>query len=968
MNTKSVIKSLGLGSKILLLSLYSHNTVQAKGEITIIHFEKEQGTPISYDAVKGGSTKTYHWGLGENIKITGYDYDGTTFKYKNLADKVVIRRADNPQNDKGTSCSLFAERERSQEREPEHEPGESGAGIKGNSHLRQEVSYPFFIENDPVYLGYNPDDPLNCDMARVMGGRIINIGALDVFANGPNNAGQKGSFKDIERIDFIYTTGIATPTDASLLSQAGHVATEKSGNNPVKIAAILSLDAQGDPASYGSLVTINPRAGIHNNADDIRYGLTNFGTHNNFLSNTLNESVGGVRYINKSTENLGMAFISLEDLGVQASSTYYGFSYFGYDTPTNANLLDIYSFPLNSDIGGLWSPGQADMYGGVAGYFIDICLAFSGDVSEVSPALTSQVRVGDSIYIPSRTINPINGHLKAYPMQADGSISTTASWDAGTLMTAVDRQAKLWTTLSGAGHPLALFHSVGSVAATIKSYTLDPSFDSGAYLAGRESGSFLGAISRGSDTALLTPALDISRYLADADYQTFQQGTIASRPVRIFVNSDDGFLYAFDTAGALAWGWMPKSHLINLNDFNNFHLNENMRGKIDLVDAKHSGSYATYLVGGYKGGLGHYSLKLTNTGDVDANSLVWDAEDFSTYSSATVDGTMDYFEDSSGNTYTVYVVSKVAADTSIDSTIMIKNVADESDSIAVEVDFHITSAPYTIPDFKNNNAPASKTLYVGDSLGNIHAVPLLVSSGPSKVIDTAANLVAKFNAVSSIVGNIGSAEPILFLGASTSTSNSKYYLRAQSDSRLTLLKYNYATTGWNKSWTSYVTGAGTWSSDGVTLSADNSGPPTDTDSDGFATHVATGIQSLPTHATITDAAVIVADTIMLPISVDDSVDGNAGQCSAPKAYYYLYKLTDGEFPTGKFFTLAGDAIDEDLIVGYGKPSSIIMSDMPGQDKLLGTGNSDQDAPESTHSFYIKDSVSTGVRGWQEIGH
>jgi hypothetical protein len=178
------------------------------------------------------------------------------------------------------------------------------------------------------------------------------------------------------------------------------------------------------------------------------------------------------------------------------------------------------------------------------------------------------------------------------------------------------------------------------------------------------------------------------------------------------------------------------------------------------------------------------------------------------------------------------------------------------------------------------------------------------------------------------------------------------------------LKYNKVSAAWDKNWTSYITGAGSWDNDG-TYTSDNSGIPTDVDGDGFATNVANGIQSLPANATITDAAVIVADTVVLPVSVDDptAVD----ECIPPKAYYYLYKLTEGKYPNGKFFKSNGDAItNENIIVGYGEPNSLIISDMP-EDRMLGTGNSDQDAVNSTRSFYIHDSVSTGIRGWQEIG-
>jgi hypothetical protein len=213
-------------------------------------------------------------------------------------------------------------------------------------------------------------------------------------------------------------------------------------------------------------------------------------------------------------------------------------------------------------------------------------------------------------------------------------------------------------------------------------------------------------------------------------------------------------------------------------------------------------------------------------------------------------------------------------------------------------------------------------------------------------------------------GDLHATEPLLFLGAAVSASDRKYYLRAQSENRLTVLQYDPATTHWNKRWTSYVGGAGSWDASANYL-ADTSGAPTDNDGDGFATNVtANGIQSLPTSAKITDAAQIVADSIVLPVSVTAS-----GECYG-RAYYYLYRLTDGAFPDYKFYGLNGVDYKENLVLGYGEPTLVTISDMPSKEQMRGFGSTDQ-APDGTtnlpQSFVISDSISTGLRGWKEMG-
>ena len=228
---------LRLLSQIIFLCVCSNSFVFARGEITVIHYEEEAGTHYDYSAKnRYGQMRPSHWGRGRNIKINGFDYADTTFEYKNVADRVVIRRVDNNYSS-GTSCSLFAE-------------------SKGGSLVNHEVDYPYDTNN--------ANDPDNCDMAKVMGGRIINIGALDVFANGPEGTqtSQEGSYKNIERVDFIFTTGIKAPKNENQLSMAGHVVTKKSGNNPVKMAATHSFGNDGEPSSYGNLVSIKPHQGV----------------------------------------------------------------------------------------------------------------------------------------------------------------------------------------------------------------------------------------------------------------------------------------------------------------------------------------------------------------------------------------------------------------------------------------------------------------------------------------------------------------------------------------------------------------------------------------------------------------------------------------------------------------------------------------------------------------------------------
>ena len=193
----------------------------------------------------------------------------------------------------------------------------------------------------------------------------------------------------------------------------------------------------------------------------------------------------------------------------------------------------------------------------------------------------------------------------------------------------------------------------------------------------------------------------------------------------------------------------------------------------------------------------------------------------------------------------------------------------------------------------------------------------------------------------------------------------QYYLSIQTVSRLTILKYHSATSSWKKAWTSYSSGAGSWDESGV-YTADTSGVPTN--EGGFdIIPPTTGIQSLPTDAKITGRAVIVANAVVLPLSVlPDSVTSCYG-----KAYYYMFSLDDGNFPSTTFFKTDGTVINKNIVLGYGEASAMAVGNLSAKDELVGYGYADQKTDNSVglvSPFIIKDSMSTGIRSWSEIGH
>ncbi len=321
---------------IFILSISIHLSF-SRGKVSKIFAHKESANSSSYIA----NEKTYKWGEGDNIVIDGFEYNGHRYNYISEAPIIKIRRSDN-NNSTGEPCGLFAEK---------------------NSSSKYILS---------------PTFPEGCDMAKVMGGRVINIGALDLFKNGNDNYDTP---KNIERVDFISPNGIVAPSNASSLSKAGHVVTEKSGNNELKIAAILSLDANGNPSAFGPLVTVHDENGDAQDNRKVDYGDTYIYLNDNsiigqqylgfYRDEKFAPQTGKPTLTGNSHEKLDMAFVSLEDLGIDAGQKYYGFSYFPSDVYDNMDLVNYTSFPKNTPKNSLNHTDTADPYGGVASYFVD---------------------------------------------------------------------------------------------------------------------------------------------------------------------------------------------------------------------------------------------------------------------------------------------------------------------------------------------------------------------------------------------------------------------------------------------------------------------------------------------------------------------------------------------------------------------------------------------------------------------
>ena len=311
-------------------SLLLSSSVLASGQVSSVVVSEQPATPFSYSA--GGAD--YDWGRGDNQLIDRFTADGTNYIFALAADEVQVQRDDIPDVATGEPCGIFVE---------ELERSES---------LRiLAADFP----SDGSAAG-------NCDLQSLLDSRIVNRGLLDAFSNTRPDA------KNIERLDYLFFFGTIAPFSVDTLGMAGHIVAEKSGNNPVKIAAVLSLDAFGQPAQYGPLVLVSA-AGC--SAPAICYGATDLVHNYSFLQNQFTAPQSFPVETERTTEAVNIAFISAANLGLAAGQRYFGVSIFADDVDDDLHdLLDPSTFPNDTSDDFIVLGDDADIYGGLTGYYV----------------------------------------------------------------------------------------------------------------------------------------------------------------------------------------------------------------------------------------------------------------------------------------------------------------------------------------------------------------------------------------------------------------------------------------------------------------------------------------------------------------------------------------------------------------------------------------------------------------------
>jgi hypothetical protein len=494
----------------------------------------------------------------------------------------------------------------------------------------------------------------------------------------------------------------------------------------------------------------------------------------------------------------------------------------------------------------------------------------------------------------------------AFKLTTSGT-SSTATWDANNKMTTSLREERLWST--DASGTLVKFKNLD-----------DAAFGT------------LGTLSTAQiKSYTITPDYAGGTYLGNRDSSAWIGAPYITQPVilddLVIFQTDDGFIYAVDrsddvnTGGQLKWGFMPRPLVTDLDDYTTFYTQHTMEGQIATIGDN-------IIVGSAKGGAMHYALKLTSAGDLD--SVLWVEESSGDNPHRPVTFT------SNNKQYAMYITNN--------TDLVVRELTSGSSKTVYDLSSKTskaTTAPLAYQYFAVSGSSNLENLEVsfGDNQGNVYSA-VLIDSGSMK-----GSLSWK------LIGNIGTSSTVQknVLWLQSATLRGEDYMVAQTTERLKVFRLPASETSWRPDWISMIGESGSWNDAGTTYTKE-------TDHSSNYEH----IQLLESDVTITDQVEIAASVIFLPLQRDTEAS-----CDA---YYYLYSLDTGLFPTNVLHRNA--SVDgSNVKIGTGKAFTPAVISIGGTPTLQ--GHSEENTSQSTTTGETITNLgldnpftfTTGDQGW-----
>jgi len=521
--------------------------------------------------------------------------------------------------------------------------------------------------------------------------------------------------------------------------------------------------------------------------------------------------------------------------------------------------------------------------------FLSIIDQIYSENSVSAPVAPISVSNGTSFEYELTSIpTPVAGHVKAYAATSAGVIATTASWDAGSLMTASGRTSAMmgpktdgtFATLSNLDSAVWNLTATTCVpnTATIISYTIDPSYSGGAcsYIGTRQSGWFLGNFSTQNTGRYVGPPASSMLTQKYSTYQAFARANANRTPMLMFTN-DDGFLYSLTAStGVLRWAVSTRNLLAKMQSYSTFQGSNATDGSFTVTDALDENSaWATYVVGSLQGGAEHFVMKLdASTGA--PNKMVYDA----VVSNGAVAGDTAVATGNGplrqptvvayvGNSaYMVYVITVGSTSTLYETNIATG--ATTSASLGLQVSSALSL------DTTNNR------LWYGASAGSLWQLTL--TGAASTDVGTATRTGTLVNpATGSTVTNP------LYVGYAEVSGLPHFY--ALSSNEIEMFFVN--STGWVPEWAATTSAGYKYSTSNSTWST------------------ITGAATLTASSVVSDFPIAIGTALLVPTYVPGS------GCSAGTGWYDFFGIDTDKFPTDPVITQNGSAVTANYAVGSG---------------------------------------------------
>ena len=844
----------------------------------------------------------------------------------------------------------------------------------------------------------DPDGP---NRNLVANGLIINNNWAEQSSGNKNPLSHMGAFVDLPLPSFGYRDQRST-----IIGLLGYVQMRDDGqdyNPQPQTMAPNSQASQAGPATnqpYGISISAKDPGTGSNIYDSLQDALAYFTAYK-----------AQDPYKNCRSNNVLLMIDGKEDARVW-TTTVNGVTQNQYADPVQAATalynsgVNIYVVLMTSATGDVAQANAIARAGGtVQAYQAGNATALASALASVFQSMANQVNTapvavpptlssgGSYVYQSIDSISPSQGHVDAFSVSGGGVLSATPAWDAAAAESISARTSALFSTGVSTGSTpgsltfltnldTAAFNilppNTTSIIPTIVDYTINPSYPctSGCtqglgspYLGARAPNAYFGLIGNPNQSGeqfsqslqYFNPPNDFS-LASNTSYMTWASQTAQTqRPPELIFPDQDGFLYGIyqngqpvsnpTPSGQLAWGWMPRGFVANLQQnlggTDAFANNGYGNGAELVVDAQSiSQQWASYVAGTLAGTQDNYALRMGANGM--PGSVVYDdwrpQPSRVTLPKVTPPAYFRLQNGSTNLTYVVYVTTNAAGQ-------------------AVVVERELDTSIEPVPELPLGFVPTSNyfilnnELFLGDGSGNLYGIPL--ANG------TVLNSTLSLTTIGSFFDPAYATDAdhaIAYVGGIM--EGGVPYLYAASSTRITVFNQAAApATNWYADWTSYVSGAGTWSTSGTYT-------PSTAGLASAGSAPSSGIQFLPLNALITDNPVIVNNALIVPVTVNATT---TSICSPGSAYDYLYSLLSGAFPGGTFTMLPtggspiGSAVINNIYIGNGTAYSTSGSGATGGVYLY--SNSSQ-STTSTNSSQLGvppgASFTTGLPGNQLI--